>query len=84
MRIRALKFLPDVGHENSDLRFGDRNVLLVALDAFQGNRDEDDEDFPSCLLNAFGENLRPLRCVSTFYPDARGLTIRASACHSRK
>lgn len=84
MRIRALKSLPDLGHENSDLTFGDRNALLVAVDAFQGNRGEDDEDFPSGLLNAFGESLRPLRCVPTFYPGARGLTIRASACHSRK
>ena len=61
MRIRALKSLPDLGHENSDLTFGDRNALLVALDAFQGDRGEDDEDFPSGLLNVFGESLRPLR-----------------------
>jgi len=47
-----------MGHKKrklSDLTVGDRNALLVALDTFQDNLDEDDEDLPSGLLSALAQ-----------------------------
>ncbi|KIM71928.1 hypothetical protein PILCRDRAFT_747605 [Piloderma croceum F 1598] len=55
-----------MGHKKrklSDLTVGDRNALLVALDAFQDNLDEDDEDLPSGLLTALGQFREKLEVV---------------------
>jgi hypothetical protein len=47
----------------SDLTVGDRNALLVSLDAFQDSLDEDDEDLPSGLLAALAQFREKLEVV---------------------
>jgi hypothetical protein len=59
-----------MGHKKrklSDLTVGDRNALLVALDAFQDNLDEDDEDLPSGLLSALGQFQEKLEVVKVCF-----------------
>ena len=73
----------------SDLTVGDRNSLLVALDAFQGSLDEDDEDLPSGLLSALGQFREKLEVVKVRLNalcrcKQAGLMICVSTCRSRK
>jgi hypothetical protein len=72
----------------SDLTVGDRNALLVALDAFQGSL-EDDEDLPSGLLSTLGQFREKLEVVKVRLNalcrcKQAGLMICVSTCRSRK
>ena len=68
--LNPVQSVSPMGHKKrklSDLTVGDRNALLVALDTFQDNLDEDDEDLPSGLLSALGQFQEKLEVVKVCF-----------------